>query len=496
MKILIAAFFDDNFGDMLIRICFEKLLRAALKNLGMAQTDYEIDRMSLKEIDEEKIKSANLLFFAGGGIFGQSYLKLFDYIDPITRIAEANRIPVVFSSTGVNDMSVSDENRHRNIDLLRRSCIRAFSVRENPELFREYAKGSDLEIRPVCDPAVWTKYVYSHEIQKVRDEKMRSPGKTIGVNVVRGGLFRDNDCAWSLKKEEAYLSELKTLLEEAGYTVRFFINGNTLDHNAMGYFAENYAIPETRLISPDTTRELVEAIAGFDAVVAFRMHASIISYALDVPSINIVWNAKIPLFYQNIGYPERAIPLDSATPELIAEKAKSLLGDTNYAADPEYMMSLYRFLYETLCKQLYPDATPPHPIFSFERVAAELSNDSVPPKEDIIDYRTKLQKSEKRYITLFSESKAAQAQIKALKAETGALKKKADEQKREIAELRQNVRSAEQERKEAQAAAEKLQQRLDAINKKFPVRVYKKLRRLTAGLRGLKKQPSTKSRTP
>lgn len=32
MKILIVSFVDDNFGDNLIKICFESLLKVVLKN--------------------------------------------------------------------------------------------------------------------------------------------------------------------------------------------------------------------------------------------------------------------------------------------------------------------------------------------------------------------------------------------------------------------------------------------------------------------------------
>lgn len=35
MKILIVSYEDDNFGDNLIRICFESLLKVVLKNLGL-----------------------------------------------------------------------------------------------------------------------------------------------------------------------------------------------------------------------------------------------------------------------------------------------------------------------------------------------------------------------------------------------------------------------------------------------------------------------------
>ena len=45
MKILIVSIFDDNFGDMLIRQCFEALLRSALCELDIAS---DIEIMPLK----------------------------------------------------------------------------------------------------------------------------------------------------------------------------------------------------------------------------------------------------------------------------------------------------------------------------------------------------------------------------------------------------------------------------------------------------------------
>ena len=45
MRILIAATYDDNFGDMLIRQCFEALLRSALCELDIAS---DIEIMPLK----------------------------------------------------------------------------------------------------------------------------------------------------------------------------------------------------------------------------------------------------------------------------------------------------------------------------------------------------------------------------------------------------------------------------------------------------------------
>ena len=155
MKILIVSCVDDNFGDNLIRICFEKLLRAALINLGVDLAEVELAKMSLKTTDRELIRSSDLLFFAGGGLFGINYMHYYDYMEEIT--------------------GVTPENEHLLSELLRRSCFYAVSVRENPALFRRYAEGCPYEIVEVCDPAVWSAYIYYSHLKKRR----RPEGKSV-----------------------------------------------------------------------------------------------------------------------------------------------------------------------------------------------------------------------------------------------------------------------------------------------------------------------------
>ena len=53
LRLVIASFVDDNFGDILIRISFQGLLDVAMRNHGLAPDDYEIVPMPLKRVDEE-----------------------------------------------------------------------------------------------------------------------------------------------------------------------------------------------------------------------------------------------------------------------------------------------------------------------------------------------------------------------------------------------------------------------------------------------------------
>lgn len=454
MKILTVSFFDDNFGDMLIRICSDRLLTVAMKNLGCSD-DFFIENMHIKEIDEEKITSADLILFSGGAMFGFNNLGSFDAIDAITALAEEKNIPVVFSSLGINNMHATDESGARLNEILRRTCVRAMSVRETVDAFTPFTEGCGFEVVSVCDPAVWTKHVYRKEILEAKKAKKR---RTVGLNVVRGGLFKANGKKWTLDDEAAYFDGLVKLFDEKGIDYRFFTNGSVLDNNSMAYIARQIGVSDEKLISPDSTREVVCAIAGFDAVLAIRMHSAIISYALDIPSIDMVWNEKIPYFYQNIGYPERALNMEYCTPEVVLRMTHDLLEDRGFKADEAYLMTLYHFLYQTLGAILKKPADNP---YSFADVSHLMSMQESGITDDVTDYRTKIARGRYCYQALFRSDMERRAQIRDLKKEVKSLKKLSDEYKTKYEEL--------------SAQTEEDRKRLFRINQLFPVRVYHKL---------------------
>ena len=420
MKILIVSFIDDNFGDNLIKICFEALLKVALENHGIKE--YEITQMSLKKIDRDLVKDSDFIFFAGGGLFGLSYLNFFDYINEIALIAEEGEIPVIFSSLGINNMDATEDAEQLLKNILKKKCIKAISVRENFELFQEYSKDCSFEIESACDPAVWTKYVYGME--------NASRENVVGINVVRGGLFKDNKKNWRLTDELNYLYELKSLLDESGIEYTFYTNGSLLDNNTLRYFARKYSIPASRIDYVQTTRELVEAVSRFNAIAAFRMHTSIIAYSFNIPSIAMIWNDKIPFFYQQIGHPDRALEPEVWSGEMVFERLQAIRNDTDFNEDKykEYLMSLYVYLYRTISKHILGESqTSSHSMFTFEEVARQLVKKSVTIDEDEHDLRFKLDKAERQYLNRFVQLRKKDKELQALKAEISSLKKKDEE---------------------------------------------------------------------
>lgn len=476
MKILIVSYVDDNFGDNLIRICFENILKVVLKNLNIE--NYEISRMHLKKVDSSLICQSDIIFFAGGGLFGLSYLNFFDYLDEITRIADEHHIPVIFSSIGVNNMDATAENEDYLKNILKRKCIKYVAVRENISLFQSYA-GSDshFQVEQVCDPAVWTKYInFYQNSPNVENEK-----PIIGINVVRGGLFKDNNKKWFLSDELNYLNDLRKLLDDAGIDYKFYTNGSFLDNNTLHYFAKEFSIPDEHLIFSHSTREFVQAIQSFDSIVAIRMHSAIVSYAFDIPSVCLIWNDKILLFYENINKNDYAISIDEWNANNVFEKVKLLLENKDFHKDEAYLMTVYQYLFKVLSQLYDKDSN----MFNFSQVAEEISKLNVPIDEDLFDYRLKCDKAEFHYLARFTELRESNKEIKALKNTVNEKDKKISEQKQKI-----EIQAKKLDEQDNQISRQKdlilsqnqiLQRqkaRLDHIDNLFVVRVYHKITRI------------------
>lgn len=417
MKILVVSYDDDNFGDNLIKICFESLLKVVLKNLGLVKTGGQIKKMSLKKIDRQLLSDADVILFAVGGLFGLSYLGFYEYLDEITRMSDVNKIPVIFSSIGVNNMDAKAEIEDSLKQLLQRECIFAVSVRENIELFKKYTEECSFIPIQVCDPAVWTKYVYN----------LDTPGKDlshapIGVNVVRGGLFRDNGKEWGLNDELRFLSELKEYFEKTGQDYRFYTNGSVFDNNTLHYFEKEFNVPKEKCIYSHTTKEVVEAVASFKSVITFRMHSSIISYSFGIPSLAMVWNDKIPFFYENIGHSDRLIYFEEWNSKSLKGKIESVLNNSNGEEDinQNYLMSLYLFLYNTLKKIVEiknNDDKVILPAYNFEEVNEILAMSAREIDYESFDLHLKLEKAEKHYLHRFTDLRKKQKELELQKKE-------------------------------------------------------------------------------
>lgn len=72
-----------------------------------------------------------------------------------------------------------------------------------------------------------------------------------------------------------------------------------------------------KLSIPTTPRNLVNLISGYKAIIAARLHATIIAYSLQIPAIGLVWNNKLTFFGKNINAEDYFIQKDNFSPSYI-----------------------------------------------------------------------------------------------------------------------------------------------------------------------------------
>ena len=437
----IVSYFDYNYGDMLIKNSFECILKTVLQNLKMENC--AVNRMSLKDIDENKIKKSDLICFAGGGLLGMSYLNFYDYVKRIIDVAEENDIPVIFSSVGVNNMDYNAEDEYKIKELLNHNCIKSISVREQKEWFEYFVNRKDIEIEQVCDPAMWSKYLIG--------EKSNASGKTkkIGINIVRRGLFKDNGYVWGKREEYEYIDNLISIAQRNNYDYVLYTNGNLGDNKELYEYVKSRNIPKNNYLYIETSHNLLETVQDFDFVCALRLHSAIISTSFNTPVINIVWNEKIKYFYDAIGHIERAFEEDDVDLEKIEKIIVKEIGKKE-KENQKYLMSTYLNILKAI-KNIC-EITEEIPLLEFDEICKSVASFYKKNKNEYIIEDLKF-RGNRLQINFFAEREAY------------------IESKKKIGKLEKDISKLEKKNK-------KLENELKRINQKPAVRVYRKIKRL------------------
>lgn len=480
LRIVIVSYVDDNFGDNLIRISFQALLEVALYDHGLTPDDYEVVPMSLKSVDEDALGAADAIFFAGGGLFGLSYLNFFEHMDHVTAVADRRGIPVVFSSMGLNNMSAKDGNVDAIAQIVTRPCVKGVAVRENLPLFKELVTGLPFEVQQIADPAVWTKYVYG-----MTDVV---PDGTLGLNVVRGGLFVANQRNWGLTAEMTYLAGLMEHAEAEGMDAFLYTNGSLGDNNTLRYFAREYDVPRDRVVLPQTTREVVEAVASRSAIASIRMHSSIIAYSFGIPTVVLEWNDKLPHFYEAMGHPERVIPFGEWSPErsfeTLRRAGKAPERDPRYR---EYLMSTYEYIFGVVGEHVLADRSSASSPRDFAAVADALVRRSRTIDEDEFDLRHKMGKVERAYLGSFVKIRESDRKIR-------EYDKKLQENDRKIRSLTARVASLKEESRtlsrQTGALEKKVREQKQELDRRFTTRLARFARRGLRRVTGRANRPT------
>lgn len=359
---------NRNLGDQVIADSAQYLIRQALPRLG--EQHYVVQHYDIQSADEEMIRSSDLIIFDGGGLVKYRQEDFHTYVPDILDCAKECGIPVYFNCVGVEGYDAQDARCLRLAQTLNYDCVKAITVRDDLEtLRRDYLKTDGILTAPVLDPAIFTPQVYG--IQK------DAQSEVIGLGVVRHRIFEDYGIAQVTREFQlAMWQGIAAELEARGYKWKLYVNGLRSDYDFaleilqhMGRESEASTLLAPR---PTESRELVSLTASFAGVIACRMHANIIAYALGIPSVGLVWNDKMVFWGERIGRPERFLTSSQFEPKRIVQSLMEAM-----ASGVPPCPQAWKKVYKSLCVLL--SAATVRPLGKKPSAAAEKARRLVRP---------------------------------------------------------------------------------------------------------------------
>jgi polysaccharide pyruvyl transferase WcaK-like protein len=152
----------------------------------------------------------------------------------------------------------------------------------------------ELEVRVTPDPGIYSKQTFAAVLPQ------RYAGNILGICISsplelnQAGVEKRS---YSERIGE-YFQELARQATALGYHVHLFTNGSPEDEAFKDLLATGLDADKTsNLPRPLTPAQLVANIGNCDCIIAHRLHANIVAYALDIPSVGLNWDSKVQAFF-------------------------------------------------------------------------------------------------------------------------------------------------------------------------------------------------------
>ena len=317
-----------NFGDSIIYNCTKILLKKELKSYNLINLDLNItlpvvyriiNRLSIKigwnSINSKlmlngykrniikTIKEANAIVFVGGGLIKFKYQDFWIEIAAIIDLAEKFNIPVYFNAVGIEGYDNNDFRCQILKRYLNKNNIKILTTRDDLETLNNYyIENPNIKTYKTADPAIFTSEIY--KINKKNKD-------IIGIGLIRENIFIDNEINYDGQKIKNFYIDLIIKLQQKGKIVQLFTNGLKDDLIMAKDICNSCKLDYYKsVVIPNNSIDLIEIISNYKCVIAFRLHACIISYSLDIPAIGIVWNNKLKFWGETINQKNRFININ------------------------------------------------------------------------------------------------------------------------------------------------------------------------------------------
>ncbi|MGL3151810.1 polysaccharide pyruvyl transferase family protein [Microbacterium sp. A82] len=324
--LIVGPYRAKNFGDDLVGA----ILTRHLQGLG-----YEV---SIPRLGEENCKwlgttyaadysgafeQADVIVVGGGGIMsdtsgakpGASYLEI---VDKAARAGDLKNKNIYITSVGAGPWL---RERSRELALSASNLASHVGVRELESF--EHLRGlgvPDDKIVLGADLALLTPEILSY-----RPARSRKLGLQFDVN------------AFDDVKENPHLKEI---VATVGQYASDHSSGVVLIRNGKARSEISHAAPSAACLSYTDLQTFLPQLAGLRALLTSHLHLAITSYSQRIPTYSLYVREKTRRFYEQIGHPERALDLRTATVDDAARFLNAAAAARWTEEDEEKLLSL------------------------------------------------------------------------------------------------------------------------------------------------------------
>ena len=370
IKILLLTNRDsDNVGDQVIETCDIALIKAAMKNLGIEEGDYEIcsraasiipkkyvatGEEALLKRAENLIKETDIVIFGGAPLFNYQYQIFYERTAVTLELARKYNKPVIFSAIGIEMYDENNKKCQRLKKTLNFDCVQQITTRDGIDELEKYKENENMVIARVADPAVFSAPVF----REFKAKKKKDAKKKIGIFVFRANGFRDNKVNFSKNDAVKLWKDIIKELENRGYDYNLLTSGHFGDEAFLDYLIREHGVNEKKCVfNMNTPEKLVKKISSYSGIISCRLHPSIISFSLKVPSLGLIWNPKVSHFYECVGYGDRSITVDQFDAKYIVAKLEMSMTE-GVKQDQEYLFTVYHYIFKGLQRALNLEDNP------------------------------------------------------------------------------------------------------------------------------------------
>lgn len=290
---------------------FKKLF-GVLKEMQVRHGDISANYVAYYE---KQLKDSSLVVFAGGGLIKYARQENLNVsIRAAIQVAEKMQIPVAFHACGVEGYDISNPGCKRLKEAINSPVVKVVTTRDDLKTLLEcYKEREDLYVAGAADSAV-----FAGEILGISKEK---DSHVIGIGVIRGNIFENYGKPINEKQLIEIYGDVCKELKARNKEFRLFCNGYKPDYLFGQKVCEYAGLGEEYLLErAKNHEELVRQIAGFQGVLAARLHGCIISYSLEIPVVGLCWNDKLKHFGKEIGHADRFLMPEEFSVNNIVDK--------------------------------------------------------------------------------------------------------------------------------------------------------------------------------